>query len=94
LSGKLITAVLRPGKTPSHQEIMAVLERVVNRLREAWPKTKFLFRGDSHFEKPEVLNWLNSQGIFFLVGQAKNSVLLKRSEATLIDACTANEILV
>jgi len=91
LSGKLITAVLRPGKTPSPREVMAVLRRVVKRLKQAWPKTKFLFRGDSHFEKPEVLDWLNSQGIFFLVGLAKNSALLKRSEATLKEAQKASQ---
>jgi hypothetical protein len=83
LSGKLITAVLRPGKTPSHREIMAVLKRVVKRLKQAWPKTKFLFRGDSHFAKPKVLDWLESQGLFYLVGLAKNAALQQRSEATL-----------
>jgi hypothetical protein len=86
LSGKLITAVLRPGKTPAPGEVMAVLKRVVRRLKEAWPKTRFLFRGDSHFAKPEVLDWLESQGIFYVVGVAKNPVLEKRSEATLTDA--------
>ncbi len=83
LSGKLITAVLRPGKTPSHREVMAVLKRVVKRLKQAWPKTKFLFRGDSHFAKPKVLDWLESQGLFYVVGLAKNAVLQQRSEATL-----------
>jgi hypothetical protein len=86
LSGKLITAVLRPGKTPTTQEVMSVLKRVVKRLKEAWPKTKFLFRGDSHFQKPEVLDWLDSQGIFYVVGLAKNRVLQQRSEATLAEA--------
>jgi len=86
LSGKLITAILRPGKTPTAQEIMAVLKRIVKRLKEAWPKTRFLFRADSHFEKPEVLDWLESQGLFYLVGLARNSVLLKRSEVTLAQA--------
>ena len=83
LSGKLITAVFRPGKTPSHREVMAVLKRVVKRLKQAWPKTKFLFRGDSHFAKPKVLDWLESQGLFYVVGLAKNAVLQQRSEATL-----------
>ena len=86
LSGKLITAILRPAKTPTTREIMTVLKRVVKRLKEAWPKTKFLFRGDSHFEKPEVLDWLEAQGLFYLVGLAKNSVLLKRSAVTLAQA--------
>lgn len=86
LSGKLITAVLRPGKTPTHREVMAVLKRVVKKLKEAWPKTKFLFRGDSHFAKPKVFDWLDSQGIFYTTGLSSNSALRKRSEATLEQA--------
>lgn len=86
LSGKLITAVLRPGKTPTHREVMAVLKRVVKKLKEAWPKTKFLLRGDSHFAKPKVLDWLDSQGIFYATGLSPNSALRKRSEATLEQA--------
>lgn len=39
-SGKLITAVLRPGKTPSYWEIIAVLKRIVRRLKEVWTKTR------------------------------------------------------
>lgn len=85
LSGKLITAVLRPGKTPSHREVMTILKRVVKRLKQAWPKTKFLFRGDSHFAKPKLLDWLESQGIFYVAGLAKNPVLQQRSEATLAE---------
>ena len=86
LSGKLITTVLRPDKTPSHQEIMAVLKRVVKRLKRAWPKTKFLFRGDSHFAKPGVLDWLEAQGVFYAVGLATNPALRRQSEATLKEA--------
>ena len=86
LSGKLITAVLRPGKTPSPREVMAVLKPLLKRLKEAWPKTRFVFRADSHFEKPEVLDWLESQGVFLLVGLAKNSALLQQSEGTLTQA--------
>lgn len=91
LSGKLITAILRPGKTPTAREVMTVLKRIVKRLQEAWPKTKILFRGDSHFAKPEVLDWLESKGLFYVVGLARNSVLLQRSEATLAQAKKASE---
>jgi hypothetical protein len=86
LSGRLITAILRPGKTPTAREVMTVLKRIVRRLKEAWPKTKFLFRGDSHFAKPEILDWLEGEGLFYAVGLARNSVLLQRSEATLAKA--------
>lgn len=55
LSGKLITAVLRPGKTPTGRENAAILKRVIKLLRKRWPKTHLLVRGDSHFAQPELM---------------------------------------
>ncbi|ARU55352.1 IS1380 family transposase [Oleiphilus messinensis] len=55
LSGKLITAVLRPGKTPTGKENAAILKRLIQLLRKRWPKTHLLVRGDSHFAQPELM---------------------------------------
>jgi len=55
LSGKLITAVLRPGRRPTGRENAAILARVVRRLRHAWPDTHILLRGDAHFANPELM---------------------------------------
>ncbi|KEQ16409.1 IS1380 family transposase [Endozoicomonas numazuensis] len=55
LSGKLITAVLRPGKTPTGKENAAILKRVIQLIRRRWPKTYLLVRGDSHFAQPELM---------------------------------------
>ena len=38
ISGKLITAVLRPGKRPTGKENAAIIKRVVRLLRKAWPE--------------------------------------------------------
>ena len=48
LSGRLITTILK-AKRFSSAQMLAVLKRVVKRLRHAWPDTWFIFRGDSHF---------------------------------------------
>ncbi len=55
-SGKLVCTVLRPGRRPNGEEIAAILKRVLKRIRKRWPKTKILFRGDSHFSGPEVFD--------------------------------------
>ena len=55
LSGKLITAILRPGKTPTGKENAAILKRVITLIRQSWPKTHLLVRGDSHFSQPELM---------------------------------------
>ena len=54
-SGKLITAILRPGKTPTGKENAAILKRVIKLIRKRWPKTHLLVRGDSHFAQPELM---------------------------------------
>ena len=55
LSGKFITAVLRPGKRPTGRENAAIIARVVRRLRQAWPDTHIVLRGDGHFSNPELM---------------------------------------
>ncbi|KMQ52299.1 transposase [Chitinispirillum alkaliphilum] len=46
-TGKLVTAVLRPGKRPSGTEARSILKRVIKEIRSRWPKVKILIRGDS-----------------------------------------------
>lgn len=56
LSGKLITSILRPGKTPSGRENAAIVKRLIALIRQSWPKTHLVIRGDSHFAQPELMH--------------------------------------
>lgn len=75
LSGKLITTVLRPGKSPTDHEILSVIKRVVKRLRISFPETRLIFRGDSHHTKPVVMDWLEAQSVDFTTGLQINARL-------------------
>lgn len=75
ISGKFITTLLRPGKTPTAAEIISVLKRIVRRIRAAWPATHLVFRADSHHTKPEVMDWLEARGLGFATGVSKNARL-------------------
>jgi hypothetical protein len=86
LSGKLITTVLRPGKTPADQEIISVLKRVVKRLREAFPKTRLIFRADSHHTKPAVMDWMERRAIDFATGLSINERLKEQFAGVLAEA--------
>lgn len=82
VSGKLITTVLRSGKTPTAAEIISVLKRIVRRIRQAWPQVQILFRGDSHHTKPAVMRWLDEHTTDFITGLSKNArldVLFKKT---------------
>ncbi|MFZ4780231.1 MAG: IS1380 family transposase [Terrimicrobiaceae bacterium] len=76
LSGKLVTAALRPGKRPTGEENAAIVKRVLKRLRAAWPGTRIVLRGDGHFSNPELMQLaLDDPHADFIFGVAGNSVL-------------------
>ncbi|MCK4563090.1 MAG: IS1380 family transposase [Verrucomicrobia bacterium] len=91
LSGKLITTVLRPGKTPTDQEIISVLKRVVKRIRAAFPDTRLIFRADSHHTKPAVMDWLEARSIDFATALQTNSRLRTEFSQALADARKKHE---
>ena len=82
-SGKLIAAILRPGKTPTAKEILSILKRIVRRIRQAWPKVKIIFRADSHHTKPDVMEWMELNGIGFITGLTPNNRLRILFESTI-----------
>ena len=76
LSGTFITAALRPGKRPTGAENAMILKRVLHRLRAAWPDTRVVLRGDSHFANPELMALALADGhTDFIFGLANNCVL-------------------
>jgi len=77
LTGRLITTVLRTGKTPNAGEIKTILKRIEERLHKAWPQTTLLFRADSHHTKSEVMDWMESKGMQFVTGLSYNTRVRK-----------------
>ena len=45
--GRFITCALRPAKRPGGKEIKAFLRRLLRAIRNHWPRTEILLRGDS-----------------------------------------------
>jgi hypothetical protein len=81
LSGKLISTILRPGKRMSGKQVLSILKRLIKRLRQIWPDTLILFRGDSHFSSPHVFSWIKQQRkLHYVTGLTGNQVLLKLIE--------------
>jgi hypothetical protein len=75
-----VAVLLRPGKTPSGQEIRGHLRRLLRAIREHWPHTHITIRGDSHYGRPEVMEWCDENGIDFVFGLAGNDVLRRLVE--------------
>ena len=75
-----VTVILRPGKTPSGVEVRGHLRRLVRRIRRHWPMTRITIRGDSHYGRPEVMDWCEANQVQFVFGLAGTKPLLDRLE--------------
>jgi len=91
LSGRLITTIFK-AKRFSAAQMLAVLKRLVMHLRQAWPKTLIVFRGDSHFAYPEVMKWIEAQAqLSYVTGLSSNAVLKKLAQEVVEQAKRAYE---
>src|SRR5215467_309362 len=75
-----VAVLLRPGKAPSGQEIRGHLRRLVRMIRADWPNTHITIRGDSHYARPEVMDFCEENGIDFVFGLSGNDVLRRLVE--------------
>lgn len=92
LSGKLVTAVLRPGKRPTGKENAAIMKRVLRLIRQSWPETHIVLRGDGHFSNPELMALSDSDpNMDFIFGLAGNSVLSPKAKPLLARARALHE---
>jgi hypothetical protein len=70
-----VAVLLRPGKTPTGEEIRSHLRRLVRRIRTHWPDTRLTIRGDSHYGRHEVMAWCEANGLDYIFGLPGNDVL-------------------
>ena len=85
--GALVTAVLRPGKRPTGAENAMIMKRVLGLLRQHWPQTHIVLRGDGHFANPELMVLVVADGnADFLFGLGGNAVLSRRAHGLMRNA--------
>lgn len=74
-TGQFITAILRPGTAHAGHGALAILKRLVRRLRERWPGVSIEVRADAGFAKPEIYAWCEQQRIAYTIGLVTNARL-------------------
>ena len=74
----LVANVLRPGNSSTRQGAIPVLKRLLIRLRGAFPGAPLLVRLDAGYADPQTLDFLESQGVQYVVALPSNSRLEKR----------------
>lgn len=78
--GDLLTTVLQPGKPQGAKVAVAVLRRIVRRLRQQWPGVRILVRADSGFASPVMYRMCDRLGVDFIIGFQPNVKLKRISE--------------
>jgi hypothetical protein len=87
-SGKTVATILRAGKTPAGAEVRTVLKHLIQRIRRNWPRVEILVRGDSHYGRPEAMDWCEENGVFYSFGLAGNPALAALAAPLNDDAAT------
>jgi hypothetical protein len=79
-----LAAVLRPGNTHASKGALAVLKRLIKKLRKAYPKALILVRADAGFAIPAIYDYLEKQpDLRYVIGFITNNRLLAKTGALL-----------
>lgn len=79
----LIAYALRAGNAPAKQGLLGVLDRLLPRLRAAFPKARVRIRLDAGFTGKELFDYFEAHGLEYVVCMAKNPVLQAQAEPLL-----------
>jgi hypothetical protein len=89
-TGQFVTAILRPGTAHAGHGALAVLKRLVARLRARWPGVTIELRADAGFAKPEIYAYCEAEGIAYTIGLVTNA-RLEQLAAPLVAAALARQ---
>jgi len=77
-TGQIILPVLRPGNSHSNKWYVAILKRIVIKIRNAYPEMEVVIRTDSGFSCAPFYKLVDEYDLLFVTGQASNAVLKKK----------------
>jgi hypothetical protein len=83
---QLLVSYLRPSNIDAARHSWAILKLLVQRLRQAWPEVKIIFRGDSGFCRWKMLRWCERHEVKYIVGLARNVRLQAMLQPLLMQA--------
>ncbi len=77
-TGQIIVPVLRPGNSHSNKWYVAILKRVLIKIRKLRPDIEIVIRADSGFSGPAFYKLADTFKLKYAIGQASNEVLKRR----------------
>jgi len=82
----LVCSVLRPGNACAHKGFVGIAGRLIEQVRAAFPKARICVRLDGGFGAPIVLDFLEEQGVDYVVGLANTKPLKRRAAKAMAEA--------
>lgn len=73
----LLTAKLRSSNIDASAGSVEVLEKIVAKIRDRFPKVRIIMRGDCGFCRDAIMSFCEQHGIYYLFGLARNKRLQK-----------------
>lgn len=89
---QVLVSYLRPSSKDGALHAWAILSLLVKRLRQAWPQVQIIFRGDSGFCRPKMLEWCDRHNVFYIIGLARNPRLERLLAPTMTEAQKAFDL--
>jgi hypothetical protein len=83
---RLLVSRLRTSDRDQSAGATEILVHLVKRIRERWPCVRIVVRADSGFARDELMKWCEANGVFYILGLAKNSRLQKKIGKELVEA--------
>ena len=77
---QLLVSYLRPADIDGAKHSRAILKLLVERIRQAWPNVRIIFRGDSGFCRWRLMRWCDLHNVGYIIGLARNAVLERMSQ--------------
>ena len=71
----LLCARLRPSNQDAAAGSVEELDRIVAQIRERWPKTRIMIRGDAGFCREAIMAWCEANQVHYVLGLARNQRL-------------------
>jgi len=72
----LLLAKLRRADRDPAAGVVEEVERLIDRIRAAWPNTRILLRADADFARDELMKWCESDDVDFVLGVGRNERLM------------------
>ena len=78
----LLACYLRRSRIDGAKNATALIKALVSRLRQSWPRCRYIIRGDSGFCRQRLLRWCERNEVGYVIGLARNARLHDRVSLT------------